>query len=520
MERRTRTRSEGASDVDEGFTLVQNKKQRKSNSRQTETHHQRPTQTRFNKYKVESANASEAYRNISHLTETNKGLRLTAKPNLKSEWVITPLDEKTYMFLKTYAGMKLTELKYEEKTKKAIVVGYSLNLPEVELTKHQQIITAVRMKNKEGTLTKTMLCTFIGKIPEKVDLGQWGKYTTKPYYPEPLRCFNCQRYGHHKSDCNAPSKCAVCSGRHETDMCINKHKSGEETFPKCPNCKQQHPAWSRRCPARLNRIQAALPKEQVQSSRKEEKNTPVSATAWAPVPAPRKTYYTKEQLERARSLSRTRETLTVSPEAKPRTIFLNKVTCRHAIMEYTRAVLQSVGLETAQSHLKVLSDVLMKKLVDVSIPNSSNSSIPVTSAPPPSLSSHAPIPSSVTPTPTQNPPPHSSSIPNHNSNCHPSLSSIPTAPAIDQNLPPNPASSTHFPNLVQNPTRTYPYTSFSFTTTSKPFLPTTSVSDAARIARLKGQISSAPSLKQVSFEEPVSRGVCRDPRLMKEQHNG
>ena len=77
------------------------------------------------------------------------------------------------MFLKKYAGMKLTVLGYEGKTKKAIVAGYSLKFPEAELTKHKQIISAVRMKNKEGTLTKTMLCTFIGKIPEKVDLGGW-----------------------------------------------------------------------------------------------------------------------------------------------------------------------------------------------------------------------------------------------------------------------------------------------------------------------------------------------------------
>ena len=43
--------------------------------------------------------------------------------------------------------------------------------------------------------------------------------------------------------------------------CIRKHKDGETTNVKCPNCKGNHPAWNRRCKTRLDRIQAALPQE-------------------------------------------------------------------------------------------------------------------------------------------------------------------------------------------------------------------------------------------------------------------
>ena len=104
-----------------------------------------------------------------------------------------------------------------------------------------------------------MLCSFIGEQPDRIDLGVWGTFPVRTYYPEPLRCYNCQNFEHHKSTCFSETRCAVCSGRHETSVCINKHKKGEQTNPRCPNCKSNHPAWSRRCPERLNRIQAKVP---------------------------------------------------------------------------------------------------------------------------------------------------------------------------------------------------------------------------------------------------------------------
>ena len=295
------------SSEEEGWTRVEKRKKRpKPNPQGMTVPRTVMALPRFNKFKVLAANSSEAYRAIANLTNRNKELKLTAKPNLRSEWIITPLDNETYTALKNNKAINLEELKFEDKTKKAIVVGFPMDLPETELTKHSQITSAVRMKNKQGILTKTMLCTFTGRIPEKVDLGHWGKFATKTYYPEPLRCYNCQRYGHHKSACTAPSVCAVCSGRHATDQCITKHKEGQDTTLRCPNCKQNHPAWHRRCPARINRIQAALPKERPETPARGRQAPiaapkPVPKPVHKPAPEPSKVY-TKDQLERARSL--------------------------------------------------------------------------------------------------------------------------------------------------------------------------------------------------------------------------
>ncbi|XP_068206408.1 proteoglycan 4-like [Palaemon carinicauda] len=103
---------------------------------------------------------------------------------------------------------------------------------------------------------RRLLATFIGPVPSSLDLEVWGTFPVTDYTPEPLRCYNCQRYGHHKEDCQGPATCGVCSQRHDTEICIQAHKNGKETHPKCRNCSRPHHTWNKRCPERLRRIAA------------------------------------------------------------------------------------------------------------------------------------------------------------------------------------------------------------------------------------------------------------------------
>ena len=48
-----------------------------------------------------------------------------------------------------------------------------------------------------------------------------------------LRCFKCQKYGHHSRDCEHDQVCGFCSGDHATKSCVNK--TNELNF-KCCNC--------------------------------------------------------------------------------------------------------------------------------------------------------------------------------------------------------------------------------------------------------------------------------------------
>ena len=63
------------------------------------------------------------------------------------------------------------------------------------------------------------------------------------YIPNPLRCFNCQKYGHGKKFCKSAAVCARCGESHPNDanvQCTNP--------PKCANCSGNHPAYSKDCP--------------------------------------------------------------------------------------------------------------------------------------------------------------------------------------------------------------------------------------------------------------------------------
>lgn len=54
------------------------------------------------------------------------------------------------------------------------------------------------------------------------------------YVPKPLRCFNCQRFGHTATICREQRRCARSGGDHEYGKC------GAGLQPKCCNCGGAH----------------------------------------------------------------------------------------------------------------------------------------------------------------------------------------------------------------------------------------------------------------------------------------
>ena len=273
--------TETDSNLDNGWTTACSKKQRRNDNQTTAT--PKTASQTVTRFRVDAGTSTESYRKISAFNLKHPNLKLTARPNLRGEWILTSHDENTICTLRNTSELALTELNRNNRIIKAVVTGFPFSIPGTELAKHEKITHVERMKNKDGQETKTMLCSFIGERPDRINLGIWGTYPVRTYYPEPLRCFNCQKFGHHKSACQSSAKCAVYSGSHETSTCINKHKGGEQTHPRCPNCKSNHPAWSRRCPERLNRIKASIPNEP-------ERKTPL--------PKPRKHFYTRAELQK------------------------------------------------------------------------------------------------------------------------------------------------------------------------------------------------------------------------------
>ena len=56
-------------------------------------------------------------------------------------------------------------------------------------------------------------------IPKRINIG-YLKKETRPYIPNPQRCFQCQKFGHTKNSCKGKAVCAGCGEEgHNLDDC-------------------------------------------------------------------------------------------------------------------------------------------------------------------------------------------------------------------------------------------------------------------------------------------------------------
>lgn len=117
----------------------------------------------------------------------------------------------------------------------------------VEYLKDQGVTACKRFiikKDHQNIETNTLLLTFnTVKVPASLKIF-YRIVTVDVYVPNPLRCFNCQRFGHHESNCpvDPGSVCENCgTGGHEhhTSQCKNP--------PKCVNCGKDHLSKSNIC---------------------------------------------------------------------------------------------------------------------------------------------------------------------------------------------------------------------------------------------------------------------------------
>ena len=77
-------------------------------------------------------------------------------------------------------------------------------------------------------------------IPKRFNIGYLNT-DTRPYIPNPQRCFQCQKFGHTRNSCKGKAVCAGCGEEgHNLDDCQNE--------PKCVNCQGDHVAISRDYP--------------------------------------------------------------------------------------------------------------------------------------------------------------------------------------------------------------------------------------------------------------------------------
>ena len=111
-----------------------------------------------------------------------------------------------------------------------------------------QGVTAVkRFKVKKGheyVETNTLLLTFNTVVPPKTVKIFYQIINVELYVPNPLRCFNCQKFGHHEDKCpvypgSVCERCGMGDHDHHTNHCKNPTK--------CVNCGGEHLSRSNEC---------------------------------------------------------------------------------------------------------------------------------------------------------------------------------------------------------------------------------------------------------------------------------
>lgn len=131
-------------------------------------------------------------------------------------------------------------------TKGVIYCPDLTDIPETEIEENlrEQNIEKVKQISikKDGNLVKSPLfiLTFTNSIlPSKIHVG-YLSVNVRPYVPNPLRCFRCQRFGHSGNSCRGSPACGRCGGPdHVSDHC--------KEDPKCLNCGEGHPSYDKKC---------------------------------------------------------------------------------------------------------------------------------------------------------------------------------------------------------------------------------------------------------------------------------
>ena len=111
------------------------------------------------------------------------------------------------------------------------------------------VVGAYRIRSRRGdesSATNSIILTFNStELPAEVTVG-YLRVKVRPYIPNPMRCFRCQRFGHTKTYCRNRVTCAKCASTEHVD------ENCDATAYRCVNCRDgqnAHASFDRSCPA-------------------------------------------------------------------------------------------------------------------------------------------------------------------------------------------------------------------------------------------------------------------------------
>ncbi|GFX60531.1 uncharacterized protein TNCV_1182501 [Trichonephila clavipes] len=162
---------------------------------------------------------------------------------------VSALQTKYFLLAKSFLDCPLTASPHKSHNSSRGVVSEPelLCTSDVEILgrfSDQGVVQVRRITLKKDAAiipTKHIILTFNSpKLPITIKAG-YLNCKIRPYIPNSLCCFKCQRFSHSQNSCRGQLTCSRCAsvGHSSTDFTLE---------PKCINCSQLHTADSKLCP--------------------------------------------------------------------------------------------------------------------------------------------------------------------------------------------------------------------------------------------------------------------------------
>ncbi|GFY00718.1 uncharacterized protein TNCV_2141101 [Trichonephila clavipes] len=162
---------------------------------------------------------------------------------------VSSTQTKSFLLAKTFLDSPVNIIPHKSLNTSRGVISEPdlLTTSEAEILEgfsNQGVIQVRRITIKKDTAiipTKHLILTFSSPtLPQTIKAG-YLNCKIRPYIPNPLRCFKCQRFGHSQTACRGQLTCSRCASvGHASPDCSLE--------PQCINCSQPHTADSKLCP--------------------------------------------------------------------------------------------------------------------------------------------------------------------------------------------------------------------------------------------------------------------------------
>ena len=183
------------------------------------------------------------------ITRVNKSLKITceSEDERQSLLKISHLAGHRVEFSEPYTKSSYT--RNQNLARKGIIFDVEEEISTDELENILGIPAQRIIKRRSGhpIITKQIILHFRDVIPDYVHIG-WRRFRVRQYIPDPVWCYNCQKYGHIAANCRSKTTCPICSGKHSYEDCEVQNLKDERKAI-CPNCRGDHPASYKGCPA-------------------------------------------------------------------------------------------------------------------------------------------------------------------------------------------------------------------------------------------------------------------------------